>query len=199
MNYIKFLVDDIHSTTMATVSDDGLPQARVIDIMYYDEDGLYFLTAKGKKFYHQLINQKYIALCGVKNKKSVSVSGKVKSIGSEKLDIIFERNPYMKSIYPEGTRDALEVFCLYNGYGQYFDISEPSKIVRDEFLIGNVKEKSKGYYIDENCNGCGLCKTNCPQNCIDTSNTPAVIDKKHCLSCGNCEKVCPANAIKKGE
>ena len=54
-NYLKLLVEDIHSTTIATIGADGHPQTRVIDMMLYDEQGVYFLTAKGKAFYAQLI------------------------------------------------------------------------------------------------------------------------------------------------
>ena len=36
------------------VDCDGLPVTCVIDMMYADENGLYFLTAKGKNFYQRL-------------------------------------------------------------------------------------------------------------------------------------------------
>ena len=48
LKYIKILVEEIHSTTVATIGADGHPQTRVIDMMHYDEVGVYFLTAKGK-------------------------------------------------------------------------------------------------------------------------------------------------------
>ena len=37
MDYLKLLVDEIHSTTVATIGSDGHPQTRIIDMMYYDE------------------------------------------------------------------------------------------------------------------------------------------------------------------
>ena len=46
MKHIKTLVEDIHSTIVATIGADGHPQTRVIDMMHYDEEGIYFLTAK---------------------------------------------------------------------------------------------------------------------------------------------------------
>ena len=49
-DYLRFIVDEIHSTVVATVDGDGLPVTCVIDMMYADENGLYFLTAKGKNF-----------------------------------------------------------------------------------------------------------------------------------------------------
>ena len=57
--YLKVLVEEMHSTTVATIGKDGHPQTRVIDMMYYDEEGVYFLTAKGKAFYEQLMEQYY--------------------------------------------------------------------------------------------------------------------------------------------
>ena len=67
--YLKRLVEDIHSATVATIGADGHPQTRVIDMMLWDEQGVYFLTAKGKAFYRQLMEQRYIALSATKDKK----------------------------------------------------------------------------------------------------------------------------------
>ena len=33
-------MDEIHSTTVATIGSDGHPQTRIIDMMYYDEEGV---------------------------------------------------------------------------------------------------------------------------------------------------------------
>ena len=62
MDYLKLLVDEIHSTTVATIGSDGHPQTRIIDMMYYDEEGVYFLTAKGKGkafILYTLISKRY--------------------------------------------------------------------------------------------------------------------------------------------
>lgn len=144
--YIKVLVENIHSATVATIGDDGHPQTRVIDMMYYDETGVYFLTAKGKAFYGQLMEQQYIAISATKDKMAVSLRGKVKNIGKKNLNIMFEKNPYMKEIYPGDTREALEVFCLYEAQGEFFDISVPSNIVRESILIGDVQKTQTGYF-----------------------------------------------------
>ena len=103
--YLKLLVEKIHSTTIATIGADGHPQTRVIDRMLWDEGGVYFLTAKGKAFYAQLMEQGYIALLAVKEKISISIKGKTRCIGQGKLDEIFEKNPYIKKFTP-GTRAA---------------------------------------------------------------------------------------------
>ena len=196
-DYLRLLVEGIHSATIATIGADGHPQTRIIDMMLWDEKGVYFLTAKGKAFYAQLMEQKYIALSATKDKISVSLRGKIKNIGSEKLDEIFEKNTYMQSIYPDGTRKALEVFCLYEAEGEYFDISDPAHIVRDSVTIGMRKQTVPGYYVGAGCIGCKLCYSVCPQKCIDISAKPVVIDQRHCLHCGQCAEVCPKQAISK--
>ena len=82
-------------------------------MMLLDEKGVYFLTAKGKTFYAQLMEQGYIALSAAKGKVSISLRGKIRNIGKEKLEEIFEKNTYMQSIYPGDTRDALASSPLF--------------------------------------------------------------------------------------
>lgn len=197
--YLKLLVEDIHSVTVATIGADGHPQTRIIDMMLWDERGVYFLTARGKAFYAQLMEQKYIALSAVKDKRSVSLRGTIENIGSEKLDEIFEKNVYMQFIYPGDTRSALEVFRLYDAEGEFFDISDPSHIARDSIVIGRKQGEVPGYYVGSGCIGCKLCYAVCPQKCIDITKKPVVIDRNHCLHCGRCAETCPKQCIEKRE
>ena len=197
LDYLRLLVDEIHSTTVATIGSDGHPQTRIIDMMYYDEDGVYFLTAKGKAFYEQLMKQQYVAISATKNKIAISLRGRVKNIEKKNLDIMFEKNSYMKEIYPGDTREAIEVFWLYEAQGEYFDISNPSKIVRDTITIGKVNATQTGYFVRNGCIGCKLCYSVCPQKCIDITSIPVVIDQKHCLHCGRCAEICPKQCIEK--
>lgn len=196
-HYIQTLVEDIHSATVATIGAGGHPQTRIIDMMLWDDRGVYFLTARGKAFYAQLMEQKYIALSATKDKISISLRGHIRNIGSEKLDEIFEKNPYMQSIYPGDTRSALDVFCLYDAEGEYFDISDPSHIARDSIVIGKSAVITPGYYVGNGCIGCKLCYSVCPQKCIDITKKPVVIDQHHCLHCGRCTEICPKQAIEK--
>ena len=196
-DYLRRLVEEIHSTTVATIGADGHPQTRVIDMMLWDEGGVYFLTARGKAFYAQLMEQGYLALSAAKDKAAISLRGKIKSIGSEKLDEIFRKNVYMQAIYPGDTRSALEVFCLYEADGEYFDISDPAHVIRDSFAVGKAAGETPGYYVGDGCVGCKQCAPVCPQKCIDVTEKPAVIDQHRCLRCGRCAEICPARAIEK--
>lgn len=200
MNYLRYLEKEIYSVIMATVDDSGLPVTCAIDIMDSDENGLYFLTAKGKGFYYRLKKSGYAALTGIKGSDTlscvaVSVRGKVQEIGNAPLKRLFEKNPYMNEIYPtEQSRQALTVFQLYEGSGEWFDLSK-KPIERAAFTIGNKQEETQGYEITQECIRCKACQIVCPQNCIDFTVIPAVIKQENCLHCGNCFAVCPQKAV----
>lgn len=78
-NYLKYIAEEIHSSAFATVDSQGRPVTCAIDIMDYDESGLYFLTAKGKNFYDRLKANKNIAFTAMK--------------GEDPLDYFTPRDP----------------------------------------------------------------------------------------------------------
>lgn len=201
-DYFDFIVNEIHSTVIATVNDEGLPVTCVIDIMHCDDGGLYFLTARGKNFYSRLVRQKYASLSGMKGSDTmhcvaVSVCGKVREVGSDMLPVLLNENPYMYEIYPSAeSRKALTVFQIYEGRGEWFDLSK-KPVERASFSFGGVKDECSGYEINGNCIGCGKCIGVCPQNCIDISGGRAVIRQENCLHCGGCAEICPMNAVMK--
>lgn len=193
---------DIHSTVFAALDDKGLPQTCVIDLMLADEKGLYFLTARGKSFYARLMARPFVAVSGMKGQDTlstvaISLRGPVRNIGKERLKEIFEKAPYMAKIYPtEKSRDALEVFQIYMGEGEYFDLSQQPPY-RQSFSFGGQSVHQTGYQIKgESCIGCQGCRSVCPSGCISNT-TPRVIDPSHCLHCGNCFRICPVKAVEK--
>lgn len=141
-DYLNFIVNEIHTVVVATVDDEGLPVTAAIDMMYADDGSVYFLTAKGKNLYDRLKNRKYLALTGMKgqdtmSRVALSLRGTVREIGEEKLEILLDKNPYMYEIYPtEESRKALSVFQIYEGVGEWFDLSK-RPIERNSFSFGN--------------------------------------------------------------
>ena len=201
-DYLNYISKVIHTTVVATVDDDGLPVTAAIDMMDSDEYGLYFLTAKGKGFYDRLKKREYLALTAMNGEDTmssvaVSVRGKVRELGYDKIPELFDKNPYMHEIYPtEETMKALTVFQIYEGSGEWFDLSK-KPIERDSFTFGGVEKKQEGYFITDACIGCGSCAAVCPQNCILTEGIPYVIEQEHCLHCGNCLTACPVSAVER--
>ena len=200
--YLSYVVNEIHTTIVATVDDEGLPVTAAIDMMDCDENNLYFLTAKGKGFYDRLIKRGFLALTAMKGNDTmssvaVSIRGKVRELGYERIPALFEKNPYMKEIYPmEDSMKALTVFQIYEGTGEWFDLSK-KPIERATFTFGGAAQKPEGYFITDACIGCGSCATVCPQNCINAESIPYVIEQEHCLHCGNCMEACPVGAVER--
>lgn len=201
-DYLKYIVEEIHSAVFATVDSEGRPVTCAIDIMDYEENGLYFLTAKGKNFYDRLKANENIAFTAMRGGDTlsciaVSIQGKAREIGPDKLFDLFRKNLYMEKIYPDiRSRSALTVFKIYEGTGEWFDLSR-QPIERASFSFGGVQTKKNGYFVTDKCIGCKLCDTKCPQKCIDVTQKAAVIEQEHCLHCGNCFEICPVNAIER--
>lgn len=202
LEIMKFLQEEIHTTVIATVDEDTFPVTCTIDIMDYDENGLYFLTAKGKSFYQRLKNTGVLSLTGNKGTDtmhcvSVSIRGRVREIGADCIPHLIAKNKYMEEIYPTmRSRSSLTVFQIYAGVGEWFDLSK-KPIERYTFVIGQDVVKPDGYFVTEKCISCGKCKSVCPQGCIDFSSGKASIRQENCLHCGNCMNVCPQQAVRK--
>ena len=200
--YLRYLVEEIHTTVVATVDDDGLPVTAAIDMMDTDGDSLYFLTARGKGFYDRLNKRRFLAITAIKGEDTmssvaISIRGKVRELGYDKIPELFEKNPYMHEIYPtEESMRALSVFQIHEGSGEWFDLSR-MPIERASFTFGGADQREEGYFITDACVGCQSCVEVCPQQCIDASSVPLVIRQDHCLRCGNCMKACPAGAVLK--
>lgn len=201
---LQYVVEEIHTSIMATINEEGHPVTCAIDLMDCDDDSIYFLTATGKGFYNRLSQLPYVALTALKgadtmHSVAVSVSGQVRELGSELLPRLFEKNPYMYDIYPtEESRKALTVFQIYCGQGEWFSLQE-ERIEKQNFAFGGEQVKGEKYKVEEGCIGCGACQNACPRTCIQMDGGHAVIDPVTCICCGNCKKVCPAGAIIAGE
>lgn len=192
------LLREIRDVAFATVSEDGKPQVRIIDVMIVEDEKLYFCTARGKDFYKQLTVSGQTAITGMtKSYQMIRLSGRVEKLENQKawIDRIFEENPSMQDVYPGESRYILEAFCIQNGQGEFFDLGQ-QPIRRESFVIGNAALERKGFMIGDSCIGCGKCAAACPQRCI-TPGSPYVILQEHCLHCGLCFESCPVSAVER--
>ena len=105
----------------------------------------------------------------------------------------------MGEIYPDvRARSALTVFQIYEGTGEWFDLSK-LPINRTNFSFGGAQAKEKGYFVTDKCIGCKLCYSKCPQKCIDITQKPVIIRQEHCLHCGNCFETCLQGPLNGGD
>lgn len=189
---------NIKDVSFATVDENGRPQVRVIDVMLVEDEILYFCTARGKDFYHQLMENSDVAVTALNTEfQMIRLNGTAEKLSEQKkwMDRIFEENPVMNDVYPGESRYILEPFCIKNGQIEFFDLGK-TPIFRESFSIGSMKCQRKGYEIQTNCIGCGICSRNCPQQCI-SEGSPFRINQNNCLHCGLCFEQCPVKAITK--
>ena len=195
LDRIREVIDGV----LSTVDEEGNSHSRIIDIMHIDDDTVYFLTARGKDVYEQLINHPQMSYVSLKDNKSVRITGNAKKLDDQKkwIDLMFNENPFMNNVYPGDARYILEPFKVINGEMEFFDLTQ-KPIFRESFAIGECEVSKKGFVISEECIQCGLCKNNCPQQVI-SEGKPYSISQKNCLHCGICYEKCPVKAIKKIE
>ena len=70
------------------------------------------------------------------------------------------------------------------------------KILTDPFL--NSERKTKNFYVEDSCIGCGLCARKCPVQAIDIKDKKPVWTKEQCALCLRCLHHCPKFAIQYG-
>ena len=72
--------------------------------------------------------------------------------------------------------------------------------IEDKKCPAGVCSELISYSVDEaKCNGCGVCRKECPQGAISGQKKEShKIDKKSCIKCGICLEVCKFNAIMVG-
>lgn len=184
----------------ATVDAQGAPQIRNISAIHYEDEALYFFTARGKNFCHELMADGRVQiLCYTKYKEMIRLSGRAYAVADEEQvkwrDMIFEEQPYLANVYPGETRDIGIVFCIDKGQVEYFNLGV-KPIFREIYALGGGKLDKKGYVITDACIGCGKCVRVCPQHCIDCGTPrPFAIRQNNCLHCGACYENCPVKAV----
>lgn len=186
----------------ATVDENGGPQIRNISAIHYEEDTLYFFTARGKEFCRQLLADGRIQIAGyTRYKESIRLSGRAVPVPEEEqekwINRIFEEQPYLENVYPGETKKIGIIFCIRGFSIEYFNLGV-NPIFRETYVVGAGKADQKGYEITEGCIGCGRCERVCPQKAIERGEKTAFrIRQEHCLHCGSCYENCPNQAVRR--
>ncbi len=198
----EILQKDVSRAAASVADEQGMPWSVILDLVMAEDQRLYFAAAKGTVLHTSLQTNPHLAVTiaadrGQTEFQAVSIRGTVKNMGTERLDMLFDRNPVLQKIYQKPkSRRILEVFCIYRGEGEYLELKE-GILNRKRFSFGGEEIKNRGYQIDEKrCIGCQGCRSICPVSCI--SNTfPRTIDRNRCIQCGNCFQICLRRAVEK--
>ena len=68
-------VREVIDGVLSTVDKNGNSQSRIIDVMHIDDEAIYFLTARGKNVYEEIMNHPQISYVNLKDNKSVRING----------------------------------------------------------------------------------------------------------------------------
>lgn len=187
----------------ATVNGQGNPQVRNISAIHYEPDAIYFFTARGKDFCRELLSDGRVQVLGyTKYKEMIRLSAKAEPVPQREaqkwMDLIFSEQHYLANVYPGQTREIGIVFAIRKARIEYFHLGI-RPIFRESYSVGDVRSTvPKGYWIADDCIGCGTCARSCPQECI-VPGQPFQIQQQHCLHCGNCWEKCPVQAVRREE
>lgn len=202
-NYCLRLLREIRDCVFSTLDADGLPSARVIDVMHAEGGRLYFLAPRGKAFYAELMANSIVAIVGqTVDYRTCRLRGRaVRASDAEQralVDWMFRLNPSMNALYPGESRYACEVFFVDNGSSDYLDLGQ-SPIVRAAFSLGGDSLRmGRCFEVSDRCAGCGTCAKACPQRNISlTAGGCYQINQESCLHCGLCFEACEHSAIAK--
>ena len=190
------MLRELRSVTFAT-TEDGLPRARVADVMGYENGQLLCVVGNNKPFHRQLKETGKVAVVGMTpDYVMVRLVGDIRFVVDAERDRVFELNPDLADLFPdEEGRNCLAPYVIYRGKGEIFDLSRKrGKLYRERFSFGGESVRPAGFRINDQCTGCGTCRTACPFDAI-AEGEPYVIDPKRCDECGACYSVCPSGAI----
>ena len=66
-------------------------------------------------------------------------------------------------------------------------------------MMYRLCSKTKKFYVEDTCTGCGLCERKCPTQAIKLENNKPVWISETCCKCSACINRCPAKAIQYGK
>jgi ferredoxin len=79
---------------------------------------------------------------------------------------------------------------------KYFKAEYDAHIIDKKCPAGVCKALITYHINEENCTGCGVCLTNCPQEAITgEKKKPHLIDQNKCEKCGVCIDSCKFDAV----
>lgn len=129
----------------ATVGLDGMPQVRCISAIHYEQNTLYFFTARGKDFCKELLHDGQVQILAyTRYKEMIRISARaVPAAEAEQknyIDLIFQEQPYLENVYPGKTREIGIVFVVRDMQIEYFNLGV-NPIFREQYLVGKGKNK----------------------------------------------------------
>lgn len=144
MSYVDYFekLKNIGVANFATVTKEGEPRNRMINIGVANEEGIFFMTSPKSDFYQQLQDNPQVAITGFTQDEGVqvvSIEGKVRELGKERLEEILKGNRFVKAVYPDqAERQLVRAFQVYEGRGYYRSLTAG---IKDFFEFNTAKDE----------------------------------------------------------
>lgn len=141
MTYVDYFskLKDMRVASFATVTKEGEPRNRMINIGVANEEGIFFMTSPKTDFYQQLQENPHVALTAFSQEQGVqviTVEGKVRELGKDRLEEILKGNRFVKAVYPDqAERQLVRAFQIYEGRGYYRSLTAG---IKDLFEFNTV-------------------------------------------------------------
>ncbi|MBD7913200.1 MULTISPECIES: EFR1 family ferrodoxin [Clostridium] len=168
-----------------------LPSAEKLPIFYITTTGhiagdvnLYTHKVMRKKGYKIFLSANFILGNNLHLSSLCQSSAIDLNTGKSRIKILYRKigNVCARIINLEDYIEGKNIFARIYGTSQRF-IGE--KLVRNRF---------KGFYINDKCNRCGWCIRNCPMQNIKNRDEKIIFEDK-CILCMKCYNYCPKNAV----
>jgi len=88
-------IDEVNAMTLATVSSEGIPAARIVLLKGYDKNGFVFFTNYDSKKGQDMLSHPLAALVFFwkELERQVRISGRVEKVSAEESDAYFQSRP----------------------------------------------------------------------------------------------------------
>lgn len=120
--FLNFIVNEIHNAVVSTVDDD-LPSAQVVDLLLIKNGKIYITTStRNHPFFDALNkaeqNHKIVLINGYKGNGTMgscgfSLKANTKNLQHKYIEEIFDKNPYLNTIYEKNIPKAKEILNVF--------------------------------------------------------------------------------------
>lgn len=167
------------------------------------------LELSGNKFVYFIFTSGGYAGMSTSKARSIARHHHLKYLG--RAEFKMPRNYLVSGHYPPNTKEEIKerIESSYKKIDSVVDTIKNNGKLKErhvwlfEKLIilpfvpiwSKLKFKTKDFYVNDKCTGCGKCAKVCPLNIIEIDNKKPVWKKTHCTHCVSCLQNCPFEAI----
>ena len=179
------IISPTYFWALPSITRDFLQKAKFqTDYIYYVAT---YGTSPGASYYYA---EKYI-----KNKINAFYSVRMPDTWTPIFDLSTPQKIAAFSNTTESEINKIIEHLNQKDSGQYMNHLKSKLSTKIVYPVYESARKTKHFYIEDACIGCGLCEKKCPDNAIEIKDKKPVWVKDKCVMCLRCLHNCPKFAI----